>query len=165
MTVTATPHYILQKSLCSLFPKSGKIPKSTKILNTWDKVCTHHLPQVWTQSTWLWHSSVGKITCSQVSQAELECILHSSGTRMERCPCDGQPGQTTFTLHNWYSLYSRHVGSTDLSFFQYLWQKELHLSTACAETLQVVPLVPQMPQLCSICTTTPCLLALCLGHV
>lgn len=60
--------------------------------------------------------------------------------RMERCPYCEQPVQTTFTLHDWYSLYSKHVSSTHLSFFQYPWQKKLHLSTVYAETLQVVHL-------------------------
>lgn len=70
-------------------------------------------------------------------------ILQGHG-QMERCPCDGQPVQTTFTLHDWYSLYSIHVSSTHLSLIQYPWQQKLHLSTVCAETLQVVYLDPQM---------------------
>lgn len=97
------------------------------------------------------------------------CTVHSSlfrdTGRIERCLCDGQPVQTTFTLHDWYSLYSIHVSSTNLSFVQYPRQQKLRLSTVCAETLHVVYLHPQMPQLCSICTTTPCLLALCPGHI
>lgn len=70
-------------------------------------------------------------------------ILQGHG-QMERCSCDGQPVQTTFTLHDWYSLYSIHVSSTHLSLIQYPWQQKLHLSTVCAETLQVVYLDPQM---------------------
>lgn len=147
-------------------------------------------------SSGLWHSLVGKVTCSRVLQPEVDqtpgptwweesilqvssthvysyntyyriptylyihtytfkiqrhlvsptlnwfCTVHSSlfrdTGRMERCLCDGQPAQTTFTLHDWYSLYSIHVSSTNLSFVQYPRQQKLHLSTVCAETLHVV---------------------------
>lgn len=65
------------------------------------------------------------------------CTVHSSlfrdTGRMERCLCDRQQVQTTFTLHDRYSLYSTHVSSTNLSFVQYPWQQKLRLSTVCAE--------------------------------
>lgn len=93
------------------------------------------------------------------------CTVHSSlfrdTGRMERCLCDGQSVQTTFTLHDWYSLYSIHVSSTNLSSTA---TEAASLNSVCRNSSRGL-LDPQMPQLCSICTTTPCLLALCPGHV
>lgn len=60
------------------------------------------------------------------------CTVHSLSKDMERYHHDGQPVETTVTLHDQYFLYSIHVSSTNLSFFQYPWQQKLHLSKVCA---------------------------------